>query len=343
MLCIALAACSESEADPADEIVRFHQAGQVGDWAFTAQGRIESRAGLRRLGARVAGVLDSLLVDEGEIVRQGRVIARVDCREREAQVMVMEAQAAVANAQLAQLRAGTRIEDVRAGEAELTRALAFVADARSAYDKALPLHATGVASTRSLESLSASLDAARAEAARARAHFEALRNGPRQEEIDAAEATYRAALAGHRFAVALTDQCDVISPLDGEVVRVNRRPGEQVGGLVVESIVEIVDLSTLEVRAQVDERYVGQIQKDQTIEFWLEGEERRFAGRVDRVAGIMGRKTDFANASSDKADRDVREIVIIPDQNSGFPRVHGLRVVIGFHDDVNQLVVDTKR
>jgi len=70
------------------------------------------------ISAKVAGKITSLLVDEGNPVRPNDVLAQLDSEELAAQVQQAEAVLASARANLAELLAGTRPEDIRRAQAQ---------------------------------------------------------------------------------------------------------------------------------------------------------------------------------------------------------------------------------
>lgn len=318
---------NEADSDPSKDIQSFSQAGQTGDWSFTAAGRLESIDGLRRLGTQMNGVIATMSVNEGDTVRKGQIIARIGCDDRIAQAAATEAQAAAAKDDYIKAKVGNRIEDIRAGEAVLAKAEVAFTDARSAYAKMAAMK--GMVSVRSIESAKATFDEAAADAARARVQLQELRKGVRPEDLANALATFQAAIADRDAAAALARQCNIVSPIDGLVTKVNLRAGEQVSQFSPIDVIEIVDLARMQVRAEIDERYVDRVKIGQHVEFWLEGSSQRFQGIVVRMSGSMGHKSTFADAPTDKADRDIREIIIAP-VGGDFPRLHNIRVVVGF-------------
>ncbi|HEX3431185.1 MAG TPA: HlyD family efflux transporter periplasmic adaptor subunit [Rhizomicrobium sp.] len=320
-------ATTGADSDPSRDIQSFSEAGQTGDWSFTADGRLESAGGLRRLGTQMNGVIEAMSVNEGDTVRKGQIVARIGCEDRRAQAAAAEAQAEAAKDDYTKAKAGNRIEDIRTGEAALAKAEATLTDARSSAAKLSALK--GMVSVRSIEIAKAAVDGAAADAARARAQLQELRKGVRPEDLARALATLQAATANRDAAAALAKQCSIVAPIDGLVTKVNLRAGEQVSQFSPIDVIEIVDLARMQVRAEIDERYVDRVKIGQHVEFWLEGSNQRFQGIVVRMSGSMGHKSTFADAPTDKADRDIREIIIAP-AGGDFPRLNGIRVVVGF-------------
>lgn len=87
------------------------------------------------LGGRVV----ELLVEEGDEVEAGQVLVRLDGTLLEAKIAAAQAALEVAQAQLAQVRAGARAEKVRQAEAQLAQAEAVRDGAYQAWQDAIAL------------------------------------------------------------------------------------------------------------------------------------------------------------------------------------------------------------
>jgi len=86
------------------------------------------------VSAKVAGQITSLRVDEGDPVRANDVLAQLDSDELAAQVQQAEAALASARANLAELLAGTRPEDIRKAQAQYQSATQAQQQAQAHYD-----------------------------------------------------------------------------------------------------------------------------------------------------------------------------------------------------------------
>lgn len=160
----------------------FQQSAQARNGALTGSGTIEAEEVL--VTAEIAGRAQRLFADEGSEVRAGQDLAQIDTALLEAQLEQAKAAVAAAEANLAQIRAGTRSEEIAIAEAQVKQAEAAAAGAAQAYEHALAI----LNNPRELDLQLAQARANRDSALRA---LEKLRAGTRQEDIDAA----RAALA----------------------------------------------------------------------------------------------------------------------------------------------------
>jgi len=117
----------------------------------------------------------------------------------------------------------------------------------------------------------------------------------------------------------------VLAPSDGTVLKLLKREGEGVHPSDPEAVLLFGDLSRLHVRADIDERFVQLLRAGQPAEIFgrnLAG--KRYRGRVLSVEPLMGAKTVFTRASSEKKDLDVVQAVL--EMEPGLQAPPGLRV-----------------
>ncbi len=163
---------------------------------------------------KIAGRMIERLVDEGDSVSRGQVVARLDDSELARQADAKRAELAAANAALAELEAGSREEEIAAAAAVATRAKAVydemlagsrpeeiagaaadvenaeasVAFARTEFERQKELLAKAVSSQQAYDAASASYDAAQARLKAAEERYKLAKEGPRREDIEQARA-----------------------------------------------------------------------------------------------------------------------------------------------------------
>lgn len=156
------------------------------DGVLRASGTIEAEEVL--ITAEVPGRIKLLPAQEGHEVAQGSVLAQLDTALMEAQLEQARASVAVAEANLALLRAGATNEEVTLAEAQVAQAQAARDGAVQALENARQIAANPQDLNIQIAQAQASRDAAQRQ-------LQKLRAGSRPEDITAAEAAFAQAQA----------------------------------------------------------------------------------------------------------------------------------------------------
>jgi len=190
------------------------------------------------VAAEVTGRLMDIRVEEGQRVAPGQVLAVLDAG-------MADSELASAQARVASADAGARA------------AAADLAEGRDTARRSDTLAQTGFLSKTSLVK-----DRARV------ANLEA--------QLGRAEAETQAARADAARLRAQRRQYDIRAPFAGIVVDKNAQPGEIVspisgaGGFTRSGICTIIDMSSLEIQAEVNESYIGRVREGQRVDAVLD-------------------------------------------------------------------------
>jgi multidrug resistance efflux pump len=300
-------------------------AGQ--QFVAAAPGRVEGHSDVMPLGLAGVGVVEELLVSEGERVEKNRVLLRLNCRPLVHEIAGQQAHLAAAESILARLINGPRPAEIATAEANVLIARARAEEARLAHERLARLtegHSVTVAEmARAARDKSATAGAANV----AREQLALLREGTRQEEI--AEAKARVAAARELIAQtrARLDQCSIRAPSSGIVLITNVTVGQFISSNVPMALITMVDDSSLKVRAEIDERDLSFLCMGQRAAITADGQPGRVvAGTISALMPRMGRRRVLSGDPAEKSDRDVREVLI--SMRTPFPDWPiGLRVV----------------
>lgn len=179
-------------------ITRLGARGELPANVIAASGTVEATE--MDVSARVPGRIVRLLVDEGDPVKAGQVIATLDSEDLQAQVDQAKGGLASAQAQLRDLQKGSREEQIRQARAEVARAAA----SRSGAARMLRIARESLTKSSDLKAQLAGAqsgyDSARNSFDQARAKRELVEAGPRSETIDQAAAAVSEARARSRNA-----------------------------------------------------------------------------------------------------------------------------------------------
>jgi HlyD family secretion protein len=235
------------------------------------------------VGFRVMGQIESLPVEEGDAVKAGDEIASLSTELYEAQAAGAGAQAAAARAVLKALREGARVQEISQAEAALEAAEAQYEKIAIDYERAQKLFKTETIPEEQLQAAAAAYKAARAQVQSARAVYDLVKEGPRAEEIEAAEARLNAAEQQLRLANEQLDYCRLTSPIDGVVLSLSAEMGEvTLPGSVVASI---ADLKNVWLRGYVGETELGKIRLGQAVDVTVDSLPGKiFPGRLSFIS-----------------------------------------------------------
>ena len=247
---------------------------------LNATGRV-SAARRASVSSKGTGRLEWLGVQEGQMVKEGDVIARLENRDVAAQREQAAAQTQAARANLAQ------------GQAELDDALAAL---RRAQDLAKQNFISGAA-----------LDTAQARYNKARA------------TIDTLKAQINVALANERAAGVGYDQTLIRAPFTGIVLTKSANVGDIVTPFssaagTTGAVVTMADMETLEVEADVSESSIARIRVGQPAEIQLDAfPELRLRGEVSRIVPTVDRSKATLLVKVSFIERDTR---VLPDMSA---------------------------
>ncbi|MEM1236396.1 MAG: efflux RND transporter periplasmic adaptor subunit [Pseudomonadota bacterium] len=170
---------------------------------------------------RVSGQVVELPISAAQDVVEGDLIAKLDTRDFETQVALLQSQVDQANAELLALRSGARTEEIAALEAAVASAQAQVDVARQAQERAQELVNRGVAAVATLETADGDLRVAEANLEAQEENLRIGQVGARPEDIAAAEAALRGLEAQLQQAEDQLTDASLIVPFDGVISRRN--------------------------------------------------------------------------------------------------------------------------
>jgi HlyD family secretion protein/macrolide-specific efflux system membrane fusion protein len=247
-------------------------------------GIVKSQVGaIVKIGARATGTIDKMLVQVGDVVKQGQLVARIDSREIQSQVAEARAKLLTEESALQRVRRvdPLLIEEARA-ELDLTRAQADYL--RSNAQRIKTLAKEGVVSQDELEN---ALQQAEVETRRQNSRQAALQRQQREfeENLRQAELAVQATRANLDALRVRLSYTRIHSPIDGVVSQVTAQEGETiVAGLQVANLITVLDTSRLEMWIYVDETDIGQVRTGQLAEFRVDAyPEKVFRGTIQTV------------------------------------------------------------
>ena len=233
----------------------------------------------------------AVLVQEGDRVRQGQLVAQLDTRRLEPQVAQAEAQAAAQRQVVQRLRSGSRPEEIAQARANVESAKADAVNARQQYERiksAAEMSAGRAVRQQDVDSANAALQVAEAKLAVNQRALELAVIGPRKEDIAEAEARLRA----NEAQVALLRQqlvdAQLLAPVDAVVRTRILEPGDMASPQKPVFSLAITDPKW--VRAYVSESDLGKIREGTAAAVAVDSFPKR---RFDSWVGFISPVAEF--------------------------------------------------
>lgn len=292
-------------------------------------GNVEGRDRETNLRFELSGRLKVLCVSEGDIVRQGETLARLDSEDWERKLTIAEAALELARADRSRLFNGARPEtrEVAAAQVEVAQVDLERTSKKLARSKQL----MGVITDEQQEGHQAEFDTATAELKVALAQAREVSAAARADELriaDAKIALQQAGIDEIRLQLAKTE---LRAPFEGTVVRTNAAFGELVGPATTEPLITMVDTSQLRVRAYIDEIDALRVQPGMAACVTADGlRDQKLLGTVISCSPQMTRKGNTTNAADERRDVKVREVIVLLEPQQALAElVIGLPVEVG--------------
>ena len=170
-----------------------------------------------------------VLVQEGDVVRRGQVVARLDTSRLVPETAQAQAAADAQGDVVARLRHGSRVEEIAQARDNLASAKADAANAERQLDRlqALAQQSGGRGVSRQdLDNAREALDVANAKTAALQQTLNLVLAGPRREDVDQATAQLAGAKAQLGLLQAQLRDAELVAPADAIVRTRLMEPGE---------------------------------------------------------------------------------------------------------------------
>jgi HlyD family secretion protein len=263
---------------------------------------------------KIPGRVRERLVDEGETVKTGQIVARLDSEDLIQEVAGRRAEMQAAQAALAELENGYRKEDIAQAQAALERVKADENRLQVDFARQQALFKKEVISKREFDASMAAYKASRASVREAQERLALLRRGPRRETIDQARARLRDAEAVLSLAEMRLGYSTLTSPLNGLVLSKNIEPGEQVAAGT--PVVTVGMLDNVWVRAYVNETDLGRIKVGQTATVTTDTwPGRKYDGYVSFISSEAEFTPKNVQTEKERVKLVYRIKVVIPNPN----------------------------
>ncbi len=182
-----------------------------------------------RVSSKVPGRVAKILVEEGQKVHAGDVLAVLEAPDVAAKLTQAEGAEAAAAAQSRKAQKGAREEQIQGAYELWQKAIAGRQVMEKSYARVKRLHDEGVATAQKLDEVVAQRDAAIATERAAKSQYDLAKNGAQLEDKQAAAAVVQRAEGAIREVRSYLKETVLRASLDGEVTDIFPSLGELVG------------------------------------------------------------------------------------------------------------------
>jgi HlyD family secretion protein len=297
-------------------------------WLASASGRVEPSSGVIRVGVPAPGIIDEVLIRANDKVFAGEPLLRLVDDEARARLAAATAVVAMRKRVRNKESASSAATARRKAEDAVADAEAAVSEARSSVDNTAIEKRAGRGSNSDVE-------AARSQLRRAQDRLRLQRNELRRIELSAplptlAEGQLNIARSELLAAQIAMDRMTIRAPAGGTILQMNARPGELASPSTAQPLVLLGDVSSLRVRAVVDEPDIGKIKLGQPVlvrPAAFRGIE--IAGSVSFIAPLV--EAERMEAPGQHSKTDVAEVLV--ELNESGSLTVGMNVDVYFRQD----------
>ncbi|OJW69967.1 MAG: secretion protein HlyD [Sphingomonadales bacterium 63-6] len=263
----------------------FGLIGRGHDGELTLYGNVDIRE--VDMAFRVAGRIAAVDVDEGDKVEPGQLLALVDPAPLDSRIAESDAMIAQARAQLAELMNGSRSQDKGQARAQVEAARVALRKAQQDVDRRQSLVEPGAISRDVWQATVAQRDQAQAQLTEAQQVLSKLDQGARSEQIDAAKAQLKSAMAARGSLMVDRGDTALRAATAGTVVTRAQEPGA-----IVQPGQTVLTLSIdrpLRVRAYVAETDLSRVAPGMKVQVKADGNDKTYHGTI----GFISPRAEF--------------------------------------------------
>jgi HlyD family secretion protein len=294
-------------------------------WAASATARVEPKDGEVRIASEVGGRIAEVLAKTNDDVKAGDLLIRLDDADYYNKIYAAAAEASVRERERADEQATGPALDRRNADDAVFKAQQAVFDAHETFDKAYRAWKTSNgpedAVTKARKDL---LDkqAALATAKGKLAQVETETGMPLQQRLESSLALARSDLRSAELALERTR---IRAPSDGTVLNVLGRVGETAVPSPDSAVVVFGDMSSLRLRAEVEERDAAKVHVGQRVVVKADAyPEKTFEGSVTSISQSLG--TPRIATRGPRRPNDVEVVEVMVDLDGHPPLFTGMRV-----------------
>lgn len=268
-----------------------------------------------KISSDVSGEIVELYVDEGDSVKAGQVLARIDPEAYASAVESASAGVSVSRSELA--RSQSAIDNAKA---QVEQVKSQVENARRMHERNITLKAEGVISAQELETSEANLAQLEASLRSAQSNLRSAEQGAKSAAFNVVSSR-----AGLKEIQTSLNRTTILAPTDGIVSKLNVEKGERVVGtmqMTGTEMMRVANFNSMEVQVEVSENDILRVSLGDTAEIEVDAYlDEIFKGIVTEIgsSAISINATQEMQLTSDQVTNFIVKIRILPESYASLP------------------------
>jgi len=251
------------------------------------------------LTAPVGELITQVNVVEGQQVKEGEVLLRLDATSANARLAQRQAELEQAKAKLAEALTGARLEDIEKAKAALDGANASVKEALQSFERTKRLFVTKVLSQADLDTARAARDTSLAKQAEAQQSLRLLENGTRSEQLEQAKAAVAAASASVALEQKALTDLSLVAARDGIVDTLPWRVGDRIAAGT--QLIGLLASANPYARGYLPATWLDRVKTGDSVNIRVDGRETPIVGTVRNIRSQPAYTPFYALNERDRA------------------------------------------
>jgi HlyD family secretion protein len=270
------------------------------------------------LGLRVSGKISNLYFDEGQKVKKGDLLAKLDKDLYQQSLKQIQAQVNMQKIQVETLEKGYRKEDIAKAKALLSKSSAVLNKAEIDLKRYNKLLKTNSISVEKHDDILLSYNSAKAQYNYDKNNLRQLENGYQKEDIQSARAKLQYLQVQENEAKIHLNDTQLFAPNDGTILT----RAYEVGAIVSQGvpIMEMALENQYWVRSYIDEKYLGVIRPNMKAKVYTDSRPNK---PYDAVVSFISPQAEFTPKS-------------VQTQELRTQLVYRVRLILQEHDNLIQ-------
>lgn len=281
------------------------------------QGQVEAKQ--INVASKIPGRIDSILVEEGDVVTAGQILAIISTPEIDAQLGQVESVKAAAEALDEKVNQGARSQEILATYNIWQQAKAAKELANKTYNRLNNLYKEKVIAAQTRDEAYTQYQVALNAESAAKANYEMVKSGARLEDKKFAKAQVNQAQGAVNTISILKEEGHVKAPRNGEVLSIMPNGGEIIN--MGYPIINIIDVNDIWVYFNIKETLLSKFKMGTKFDAIIPGLDNK---KIKLEVKYVAAQGDYAtwNATKSQGDFDMKSFLI-----KAYPvnKVEGLR------------------